>query len=290
MRVLIAGFGYVGTSLGAELARRGHEVFGLRRSVPPVSEDTAGVTCLQGDLTKPETLVALPNQYDWVINCAAPGGGSPNDYQRLYLMGNAHLITWLRTAPPRKFIYTSSTGVYRQNDGSVITEESPVAPSNVLVAAEQLLLRAHAEQNFPTIILRVAGITGPGRGHWLKQFLSGEATLEGDGHRFLNMIQRDDVVGAIIAALERGAPGTIYNAVDDEPVSQRDLFAWLADRLKHPMPPSASVTPETERKRGATNKRVSNAKLKHALGYQFIYPTFREAFNAELTRLGIAPG
>ena len=87
------------------------------------------------------------------------------------------------------------------------------------------------------MILRVAGIYGPGRGHWFKQFLRGEARIEGDGSRWLNMIHRDDVVGVIIAALERGKPGEIYNAADNEPVTQLKFFEWLAAELKRPLPP-----------------------------------------------------
>ena len=83
-------------------------------------------------------------------------------------------------------------------------------------------------QNFPAVILRVAGIYGPDRGHWFKQFLKNEARIEGDGSRFLNMIHRDDVIGCIIAALKNGRAGEIYNAVDDEPVSQANFFQWLA--------------------------------------------------------------
>ena len=40
-----------------------------------------------------------------------------------------------------------------------------------------------------------------------------------------------------------------------------------------------------ERKRGLTNKKVSNRKLKMELGYQFKYPTFRQGYTAEITRL-----
>ena len=99
-----------------------------------------------------------------------------------------------------------------------------------MVETEELLLAA-ARKNFPAVVLRVAGIYGPGRGHAFKQFLRGEARLEGDGSRFLNMIHRDDVAGAIITALERGRPGEIYNAVDNEPVSQAEFFGWLAAEL-----------------------------------------------------------
>ena len=98
-------------------------------------------------------------------------------------------------------------------------------------------LAAAAERKFPAVILRVAGIYGPERGHWFKQFLKNEARIEGDGSRFLNMIHRDDVIGCIIAALENGTPGEIYNAVDDEPVTQLKFFQWLATELKRPLPP-----------------------------------------------------
>ena len=57
------------------------------------------------------------------------------------------------------------------------------------------------------MILRVAGIYGPDRGHWFKQFLKNEARMAGDGSRFLNMIHRDDLIGCIIAALKSGRPG-----------------------------------------------------------------------------------
>ena len=89
---------------------------------------------------------------------------------------------------------------------------------------------AALDLKFPAVILRVAGIYGPERGHWFRQFLNDEARIEGDGSRWLNMIHRDDVAGCIIAALKNGRAGEIYNAVDDEPVRQIDFFRWLAER------------------------------------------------------------
>ena len=99
------------------------------------------------------------------------------------------------------------------------------------------------------------------------------------------MIHRDDVAGCISAALERGVPGKIYNAVDDEPVTQRDFFLWLSQQLDRPMPPVVTEDAELTRKRGVTNKRISNAMLKSALGYKFRHPTFREGYAAELGKL-----
>jgi nucleoside-diphosphate-sugar epimerase len=288
MRVLIVGCGYVGLPLGAELVRQGHEVFGLRRSAPEELQ-SAGIGALIADITQPESLAKIAPNFDWVVNCAASGGGTADDYRKLYLEGNRNLVAWLANSPPEKFIYTSSTSVYAQNDGSVVTELSPAQPeaatARVLVETENFLL-ASARNKFPATILRVAGIYGPGRGHAFKQFLSGDARIEGDGSRFLNMIHRDDLNGVITAALERGAPGEIYNTADNEPVTQLKFFEWLAAEAKRPLPPKVAADEEVWRKRGVTNKRVSNAKLRTELKYEFKLPDFRAGYAAEIARLG----
>ena len=288
MRVLIVGCGYVGLPLGAELAKQGHEVFGLRRSAG-AELSAAGISPLTGDITKPDSLAALPKDFDWIVNCVASGGGSAEDYRKLYLNGTRNLIEWLSVSPPKKFVYTSSTSVYGQDDGSLVKESSATEPmtdtGKFLLETEKLLLAAVVEKKFPAVILRVAGIYGPERGHWFKQLLRGEATLEGDGLRPLNMIHRDDVIGVVMAALKSGRAGEIYNAVDDEPVAQLHFFRWLCESLDKPMPPSAPADAAAARKRGSTNKKISNRKLKMELGYQFKYPNFRQGYTAEMQRL-----
>ncbi len=294
-RCLIVGCGYVGLALGAALARQGHEVFGVRRRAAAENElQSAGIFPLFADVTNAATLQKLPRHFDWVVNCAASAGGSAEDYRELYFEGNRHLLAWLAEAPPEKFLFTSSTSVYGQTDGSIVTEESPAEPkaetAKVLRDAETLLLSAAAAGKIPAVILRVAGIYGPGRGYWFRQFLRGQARIEGDGSRWLNMIHRDDVAGCIIAALEYGRAGEIYNATDDEPVTQWQFFEWLAAELKLPLPPRIPADAEIQRKRGGTNKRVSNAKLKAELNYEFKFPNFRAGYAAELARLRASGG
>ncbi len=288
MRILIVGCGYVGRPLGADLARRGHEVFGLRRN--PAAENElkrVGIQPLLADVTDAASLKRLPRDFDWVINCAASGGGDAASYRQLYLEGNRNLIHWLEGSAVKKFVYTSSTSVYAQNDGSAVTEGSPTEPESptarVLVETEKLLLTA-AKQNFPAVILRVAGIYGPDRGHAFRQFLKGEARIEGDGSRLLNMIHQADVAGAIMAALDRGGPGEVYNAVDNEPVTQLNFFSWLATVLNQAPPPMIPADPMTGRKRGITNKRVINKKLCTELNYSFRFPDFRAGYGAEIGR------
>ncbi|MFA6545767.1 MAG: SDR family oxidoreductase [Limisphaerales bacterium] len=292
MRVLIVGCGYVGLPLGAELVRRGHVVFGLRRDADGAGElRAAGITPVVGDVTQPESLQALPGPFDWVVNTVSSSKGGADVYRSVYVEGTRNLIAWLADGPLRKFVYTSSTSVYAQADASEVTEESAAEPmaetGRLLVETENLLLAAARERGFPAMVLRLAGIYGPERGHLFQQYLRDEARISGDGSRLLNMIHRDDAVGAIIAALERGETGRIYNVADDEPVSQLEFFRWLSGQLGRPLPPSASAEERAGRKRGVTNKRVSNRRLREELMCRLKFPDFRAGYAAEMRRLGL---
>ena len=290
MRVLILGCGYVGLPLGAELVRAGHEVFGVRRSAAGAEElVAAGIKPLVADISRAEDLAGLPGPFDWVVNTVSSSKGGVEEYRKVYLRGTRNLIEWLAAHPPVKFVYTSSTSVYGQTDGSPVKESSPTAPasetSRVLVEVEGLLLAAARERKLPAVILRVAGIYGPERGHLFLQYLKDEARIHGKGDRLINMIHRDDVVGMIVAALKNGRAGEVYNAVDDEPVTQLTFYRFLAESTGKPMPPPATEEENAGRKRGLTQKRVQNRRAKAELGYQFKYPNFRLGYTAELIRL-----
>lgn len=290
MRVLIIGCGYVGLPLGAALVGRGHEVFGVRRAAASAEPlKAAGIQPLVADITRREQLDTLPQGWDWVINLVSSSKGGAPEYRQAYLEGTRHLLDWLKPTPPRKFLYTSSTGVYGQTDGSQVKETSPTEPtaetSRILVQTEQVLLHADQEWKFPAVILRVAGIYGPDRGYYFKQFLNNEVRIAGRGERILNMIHLDDLVEIIISALSYGRPGEVYNAVDDEPVAEVHFYRWLSETLGKWMPPFAPEEEGELRKRGATSKKVLNRKLKMELGYRFKYPTFRQGYTAEIQRL-----
>jgi nucleoside-diphosphate-sugar epimerase len=80
--------------------------------------------------------------------------------------------------------------------------------------------------------------------------------------------------------LNRPSPAReIYNVVDDQPILRSDCYRWLAETLNRPLPPVKKR--EGERKRGDSNKRVSNAKLR-ALGWSPRYSTFAEAMERSI--------
>ena len=270
----------MGRPLAERLAEAGHEVFGLSRKPPEFGGGAVPIAC---DITRRDELKGVPQAYDAVINTVSSSKGGAEEYRSVYFEGTRNLLAHLQF---KKYIWTGSTSVYAQSDGGIVTEESPadplVATSRILRETEELLLREGSG-----IVLRFAGIYGPDRGHLFQQYLRGEARLHGEGGRWLNMIHRDDAVGAIMAVLETGRAGEIYNVTDNQPVTERDFFTWLAQQLKRDLPPAAPESALAARKRGVTSKRVSNRKLREQLGYALVYPTFREGYASEISRLGL---
>src|SRR6185295_11398631 len=234
-----AGVGYVGRAVAVRLIQAGHQVFGLRRSEDRELE-AFGISTIRCDITQAAQLKEVRGPFDWVINAVSSSKGGVEEYRSVYLEGTRNLLDWAQEQPLQKYVHVSSTSVYGQTDGSQIDETSPTEPSSetgrILVEAEKLILSS----TVPGVILRASGIYGPERGHLFQQYLRGEATISGDPQRYLNMIHRDDLAGALIAALERGRAGEIYNASDDVPVPLIDFFRWLSMELKRPMPQSVA--------------------------------------------------
>lgn len=297
MRILIVGCGYVGLALGRRLSSSGAEVLGLRRrDDPDGAMAAAGIRAMQGDLTKPQDLEKILGDFDAVVVAAASGRGGVDAYRDVYLGGARNLVAWAHGRRVGRIVQVGSTSVYGQTDGSWVTEDSPTEPDEatgrVLVETERVFSEADRSGVVPTLIVRVAGIYGPGRRHLLGQFVTGQARREPG--RWLNMIHRDDVASALEAVLLRGQPGRIYNAVDDEPVLQEDFLRFLAESTGRPLPPLTDPADPAEsipiRKRGNTNKRVSNRRLHDELGWRPEFPTYREGYAVAIAALVGTPG
>jgi nucleoside-diphosphate-sugar epimerase len=259
MKLLLIGHGYLGREIGRVFRDHGWEVI-------PVSL-TGGGDTLACDVADAAAVARLPAP-DAIVHCAASGRGGEEAYRRVYVEGCANLTKSFPRAP---LLFTSSTSVYAQADGSIVTEESPAIPERetgrLLLEAENLTLAAGG------IVARLAGIYGPGRSVILKKFLSGEALIEEDGRRFLNQIHRDDAARAVFHLLTSRAAG-VFNVSDSQPLSQLECHQALSRIFNKPLPPSGPR--DLTRKRGWTHKRVSNAKLR-ACGWQPDFTSFLDA-------------
>jgi nucleoside-diphosphate-sugar epimerase len=285
VRVLIAGCGYLGIALGARLSAEGHEVSGIRRSATAAPLlVAAGIRPVIADFTRESELQSVTRRWDWVIHSGAPVEFSEAAYRSVYLEGARQLVTCLRVEPPRAFVFVSSTSVYGQTDGSLVTEESITEPNSptarVLLETENVLRTAAREQGFPARILRAAGIYGPGRNRLEHRV---QSLREGAGsERYVNMIHREDLVSALIAVLDRGRDGEVYNACDDEPVREVELEQWLREQAGVGAACAAIGIGAGRSERSRSNKRVSAGKLRRDLGWRPGFPSFREGYTALL--------
>ncbi|MDP7640636.1 MAG: NAD-dependent epimerase/dehydratase family protein, partial [Candidatus Hydrogenedentes bacterium] len=122
-RVLIAGCGYVGSALAERLVKAGHEVWGLRRAAARLPR---GVNPIFANLNELAPLEGLPSPLDYVVYCAGASGHDEAAYRRVYVDGTVKLLEAMRRQGivPKRLLYTSSTGVYAQQDGSWVDEDS----------------------------------------------------------------------------------------------------------------------------------------------------------------------
>ena len=229
----------------------------------------------QVDISNCHQVAERPGTFDAVIHCASSRGGGVESYRQIYLNGARNLLDRFAETI---LLFTSSTSVYAQRDGSWVTEESETNPARetgrLLLETEKLVLERRG------MVARLAGIYGPGRSALLSKFLAGTAIIDPESDRFVNQVHRDDIASAIFFLLTRETQRTqIYNVVDDQPMLQSECYRWLAQRLDRPLPPIGKSM--GQRKRGDSNKRVSNAKLR-SLGWTLQYPAFVDAMEKSI--------
>ena len=270
-RVLIAGCGYVGQAAADLLHERKWQVEGWTASAESAGRLAAKPYAVRAlDFTNSSAVSAVRENFDVIIQCGSTRGGDAPEYRRTYLEGARNL---LRAFPGTRLIFSSSTSVYAQRQGEMVDETSPATPAHekglILREAEEIVLSRNG------IVARLGGIYGPGRSFLLRKVLAGGGVLQKERDRFINQAHRDDIASGLVFLAERKEDlgGEIYNLVDDQPILLGEACRWLSARL-----PRLSPTGEVAlgRKRGESNKRVSNKKLR-ALGWELRYPNLAVA-------------
>jgi nucleoside-diphosphate-sugar epimerase len=276
-RILIVGCGYVGEATADLFHSASWNVEGWVHSKESAARLSVKPYCIHVvDVSRQGQVCKYAGSFDAVVHCASSRGGDAESYRQIYLNGARHL---LETFPQAKILFTSSTSVYAQRDGSWVTEASETKPlpetSRILLEAEKLVLERDG------MVARLAGIYGPQRSALLRKFLNGTATIDPNNDRFVNQVHRDDIASALFLLLNRPVQSSaqIYNVVDDEPLLQSECYGWLSQKLHRPLPPLRKS--DQPPKRDDTNKRVSNAKLRR-LGWTLQYPTFSDAMGKSI--------
>ena len=281
--MIIIGCGYTGTRVARRLAREGRPVIGTAATPKSVERLTeAGLAALRLDLDDTQTrLPRLDTDQILYLTPPPPEGTTDPRLQRLLDHLRAHEQT------PR-IVYTSTTGVYGDCGGAWVTETSPLNPGS-----DRASRRADAEtqlQQFPghTVILRVAGIYGPGRLP-IDRVKARMPVLREEEAPYSNRIHVDDLAAACLAAMDRGEPGAAYNVADGHPTTMTHYFQLLAEMLGIEPPPTITwreaeeLLPPGLLSFLRENRRINTDMMRRVLGIEPRYADLAEGLKDSLS-------
>jgi nucleoside-diphosphate-sugar epimerase len=273
---LILGCGYLGARVASLWQQQDRRIYAATRNAEHLPEGVEPIAC---DVLQPQSLQLLP-EVDTVLYAVGFDRKSGATMRSVYVDGLANVLDHLRA--PARFIYISSSSVYGQADGGWIDETSPTEPneeSGRIVLEAEAVLRAKLPG---AMILRFAGIYGPGRLLRRQTIEKGEPIM-GDADKWLNLIHVEDGARVILAAEEHGRPGCVYSICDDHPVRRRYFYAALARALGTAEPrfvPPPALQPSPPHEKG--NRRISNRRMKEELQVLLRYPDYEQGLRASL--------
>jgi nucleoside-diphosphate-sugar epimerase len=268
-RVLMAGCGDLGQRVALLLRARGDEVYALRRN-PPAQEGSS-VQWLRADLTRAQSIPELPEGITQLVYLPAPDAREEQAYRAVFVEALGHLLQVLHGQPLQRVLFVSSSAVYGEHGEAWVDEDTPPAPlgfnGKVLLEAERLL----SSQPVTSIVLRLAGLYGPGRLQLLERLRAGNACAPRAPAHWSNRIHVDDAAAAIAHLLQLREPQALYLGVDDTPLPLHQLYGELAERI------GAPAVPDGPAPAAIGSKKLSNARLR-GTGFRLQWPDARAGY------------
>ena len=252
-RILITGAsGFIGSFIVEEALRRGMEVWAaVRQSSSRAFLTDSRIHFITLDLSSPERLRSqlAGHTFDYVVHAAGVTKClHSDDFFRVNTEGTKHLVEALLhlKMPLRRMVYLSSLSVYgpvrEQQPYSEIRESDTPQPNTAygrskLAAEEWLDALAGAGRPFPYIVLRPTGVYGPRERDYFMMAKSIRQHVDfavGYQPQDITFVYVDDVVQAVMLALEHGRVGGKYFLSDGEVYQSRAFSDYLRHYLGNP--------------------------------------------------------
>ena len=277
MDPLIIGCGYVGTRLARQYLKQGERPEGVVASEESrLRLQAEGITARRLDIDSDDLgALQLDGVRLFLLTPPPAVGNSDTRTRRL-------VEAFFRQGQPKRIVYISTTGVYGDCCGEWVDETRPVRPAVDRARrrwdAEQVLHDWSQSCGGGLVVLRVAGIYGPGRLP-LERIARGLPLVRAEDAPWSNRIHVDDLVAACIAAMGRGRNGAVYNVCDGHPSTMTDYFFQVAEAMGLERPP---VIPFDEAEGRLSvgmmsymreSRRLSNRKMREELGVELRFPT-----------------
>jgi len=283
--ILIAGCGDIGLRVAKIWKNKGQSVFAMARN-----EDSLNIFRQQhlhachADLDVPGTLENLPSQHALIYYFAPPPAKGQQDTRMTHFLQRLDMQNL-----PARIIYISTSGVYGNQQGKRINEDTPTNPqvdrAKRRLDAEEQLRSWSNKTAVPLTILRVGGIYGPGRLP-LKRLKDQIPMLHEELSPQTNRIHADDLAEICVAASIEKAKGEIYNVSDGTNSNMTEYFNTIADFCDLPRPPLVGWD-EAEKTISSgmlsylrESRRMDNSKMINDLDIKLLHPNLKEGLKS----------
>lgn len=277
MRVAeVGGTGVLGRNVVPILTENGHKVVALVRTKPQSSYfEQVGVETVPSDILRPEALIAATASSDVVLHLATaiPREGSKETWamnERIRREGTRNLLDAAALNGVTRYVQQSITFLYGETTDARADESSPLRPAPRIQSAADMEEMVRTSP-LDWCILRGGVFYGPATGRdegWRKSAREGTLRLPGDGSALLSLTHVADMARAVVQAAETAPSPSVFNVVDDQPVTYRELFGYIAAQER-------TRPPQTGGEIGLPSLACSNTKIKSELGWAPVYRTYR---------------
>jgi len=283
-RILIIGCGDIAMRV-ARLLPSHYRLFGLvRNPLHCAALRTAGIVPVRGDLDDSGSLHNLSGLGRTVLHFAPPPTAITDNAADTRTRNLLAALS--RGSLPQRLIYISTSGVYGDCNGELVTETRPVHPqtarAKLRVNAENQIRTWAGNHGIHASILRVPGIYATDRLP-LERLKKGTPAIIDAEDGYTNHIHADDLAQCVITAMRYAKPNRIYHTVDDSRMKMGEYFDAVADAYTLPRAPRVT---RAEARQVLTpiqysfmneSRRLSNMRMKQELKLILRYPTVAQA-------------
>ena len=195
--------------------------------------------------------------FDHILFAIPPSNSSINYHDEVARA----LLLWNQKG---SFVFISSTAVYAEEMGGLVTENSALgisARAMNLIESERLVLAKKGT------VLRLAGLYDETSGP--HTYYAGLLTSELRGDGIINLIHYQDAATLSLKLFEKNYPEGIFIGCDNSPISRNSLVA-LGDKSLYP---SSCQFLGSE---GSLGKKVNNSHTRQTLQWSPVFQSFSD--------------
>jgi UDP-glucose 4-epimerase len=246
MKILVTGgAGFIGSHLAKKLLIENHEVVvvddlsnGYTKNIPK------GAEFIKLDLSDTKIYDKLPKDVDIVYHLASQASGEASCDNPIYdlkvnSLATLALLQWSKEHSIKKFIFTSSMGVYADNLACQVSENSPIEPKSfygVNKLSSEEFIRIYTEEGLNATIFRLFNVYGPGQNMinlkqgmvsiYLSYVLNQKPVcVKGPLDRTRDFTYIDDVVNALyLGMFDSRSDNGVFNVCTGRELSVKDVL------------------------------------------------------------------